>query len=351
MIGKKIMGLLLLMVMAMSMVPAAFAQVDTTGSEETDLEVHDRIKAKVGSDNLVNGKMRIASEDGELKPLSKAKINSLKRKRAIKHKIEGFEEDRTRLRGLKEAHKERRSEYFAQGEDAKALQKELKACRESGEDCSELAQGRNQAVMKLVLSAARYITSALDKLENRVAAAQTLDEDEKTVLFEEIATDRLAIEESVESLKEMASADEVDKEEIKLAIKNLKSALKTAHPNFKWTVSILINNKINGVVNNLDESLDKVEERISVLEEAGSDVSELDNLLVAYDEKVAEADANHQAAQDLYISAFNDGGNENVAEEGRALQQAARENLHEAKEILREIFNALHDLDVAKESK
>ncbi len=345
---KKIMGLLLLMVMMMSMVPVAFAQTDSTADDNIVDDESDVLTS------IKNEKTRIKLIDGELfkvkrtKEISKIGVDFQKKKISAKDKVKEFKKDLERLQNLKENHKEKKEKYLIKSKDAKRLHKELRECRSTQEDCSDLFHKRNNIIRQQILSASEYITSALDKLENRVEASETLDEDEKDFLFEEIATDRLAIENAVNNLKGLSEDEDVNGEEIREAIKELKVVMKTAHPNFKWTIAILINSKINGIVEDFDTSVEKIEDKISLAEEEGYDTSNLEDLLGEYDTLVENARNNHQAAQDLYISAFNDGRNQDVAEEGRALQQDARENLREAKSVLKKIFQELRTLEASE---
>ncbi len=359
---KKLFALMMLGLFVISLVPAALAEdleVGEPTEEEGEPTVGDGEPAAGDGesseeqgessirDNVVNAVHDRAADrvhDEAKERLKPVRIAHTPKPVKVAHKTTvEFEEAQERYDALKQNYAEHKTAYNDKKAEVDGLHDALNTCTDAGEDCGEERRALLVGANGLLHKSADAVVAALDKLADRVENAEDLDESSKEALLEEIAYDKQQVENALAALDE--AKEDPSSEEVQEAIDNLRAALKESHPNFKRTVTLLVNAKLFNILENLGETAEGLNDKIAALGEEGYDVSALEDLMDNFEAAVASSEENHNEAQDLYIASFTDELTEEDMQAARDFQFTAREDLGDAKGYLSQIFQEIRSLE------
>ena len=233
---------------------------------------------------------------------------------------------------LKARHLETREEFQKQRTKVEDLREKVKNC---DYDCErprvELRRGINRHLLKF----AGVISSSLEKLSNRVENVEGLTEANKEVILAKISE----LEDETSTLEEKIAEfnQETSKEEIRETIQELKEIAKKARNLQKRIVLVLVNEKLGQLVEKHETFRERMEERISNLEDV--DQTKLNEILTEFNVKL-------EALRETYLNSetiWNDTDSEenfgSVVSRVRELQNKARKDLQETKQLLREFVS------------
>ena len=219
---------------------------------------------------------------------------------------------------------ETRKQYLEGKSDLLKL-KEKARCNDDSTDCQEKKSELKRGVKQHLLKTNELIARSLEKLTNRVEESKALTEEERTNALAAIAEleERLTAEqERVNSLAANAT-----NEELRTAIPALKSVWQEVRKEQHTVVSLLISSKLEEVVEKQEKYAEHMQSKIDELAARDIVVTELQALQDQFETQVAELE------QDL--AEFR---------AGTTTWTGVREDLHTAKQTLREFLAKYKEL-------
>lgn len=376
---QKIGAALVLLLFLLSIVPVALADIGVGVDLGVDAEVSgNSVEASIDSEAKVNDEDKSGSDEDidedeekirlrKLNQLRKADLQEeIRKKIAVKEAFEKKEDFKNRAEKrlleakvnlikaregyskVKERYHLAVEEHREQREKIRNLDKESKKCRNGGsEECEKVRLELKLGVVTHLEKTINVVERALEKLKSRVEDIKDLSNEEKENAFELI----VSLEEELDAVKEkVESFDEnTTREEIRDAISELKEIAQKARKLQRRIVSLLINAKLGVLVEKHAEFRNGMELRINTLVELGVDVSELEEILAEFDQKVEELEKDYEAAQNKW----KDSNNERFdlfVKEVREAQHQVRKDLQETKKIVREFIKKYKELKNPEET-
>lgn len=310
--AKKISGLAVLALFLFSLVPVALAEETTEPSTAGE-----QVKAKVK----------------EPKPLLK-KVN------------QELVEAKNRFQEAKEKYLQVKEKYMGAKEKADALRKEIKECKKDNETCDlKKKEYRKEAKQQLV-HLADVILKNLDKLKEKISAAEKMEEAERSELLAKVDEQIAEVEKAKAVLGN--TSGEVTEEELKEAVKTVKEAWQKTKKAIKVNAGRLINSQLGHLITQIEKLEAKFEKIRDRLKEKGSDVTSLDLYLGKLNEKLAAAKENWEKAKEKFKEAHSATDAEGLVQEAHQYQQKARELVKDARKEIRELVKAIKELGKTK---
>ena len=313
---KKIGVALILLLFVLSIVPVALAESDSSNGKDA---MKDVIKARLlGQANKIRANIKEVDFQGVRDKIqehlndSNASKKILQRSETLKDLAEKkLLEARDRLQQSRENYVKIKDRYNQAVEDhnkqlarIRTLDAEARRCNDDSEECqakkTELKLGVTNHLEKTI----DVVERALDKLKDRINNIDDLSQEEKDNALSLVSTmdDRLnVVKDKVDGFDENTS-----KEDIQSAITDLKSIAQDARKLQRRIVTLLIDAKLNTLVQKHDEFRNGMELRIKTLQDKGIDTSDLEDILKEFDQKVEKLKEDYQTAQQKWENANND---------------------------------------------
>jgi chromosome segregation ATPase len=334
---KKLYTILILAVLVLSMVPAAFAQegkiyktMSAEPAEENDTQEPIRERLNVLRNESTQEREQIRERIQNLSEQNLSLRERIQERLKIGREItkEKIEQARERYQEAKEKYQTAKERYA----QAKSMVREVKGviakCRE--EDGSErCVQARSQIKVHskdFLSNTADRIINVLEKLKAKVEANEDLTEEQAAEMIEDIDAKIAEIQAAKESAENLTNVS--TKQEIQEAARVLKQKWVKTRVVAKRNAGRLVNEKIGGIIVRAEKLQVKLERILAKLESQGYDTSGIEDKLAEFDAEITAANEKYEAARAQL----------ETRGEANRLMKEARQNLKNAHFILKDIF-------------
>ena len=364
---KKSATVFVLMLFILSIVPMAFAEDAAVGGDittkvevdddSTDVEVEVEAKTETTSekesdeDSFEDEKEAFKEEKGSFKGELKEFKGQMKEKNeAMKESFkeqrqftkEQVEQLRERMNEAKNNYEQARERYKEQKDDLKDLRDEFKSCKESdeSENCVKVRKNVNTGVKNHLAKTIELIDNSIARLREHVNSSTVLSDEEKKSALDSI--NKLEEQVTAEKDKVAAMGDDVSKEDLKVAVKELKQLWQDVSKQQRRIVAMLTSSKLDNLVEKQKEIATSMQKRIDDAKAKGLDTTELESILVQFNTSVAKVEESQKTARTFWQET------EDVSKEGMEkwhdAQEDVREDVKESREILREFVQNYQEL-------
>lgn len=340
----KFTAILVLALFVISMVPLAFADIETA-QVEPEMGVTAEPEMGINAKHKLNDKINPKNISPRDQVVSQR--NQMDKKPLLGHAVEVGKERVKELKKFNENARERISAAKEKFEDAKVNLQEkkdqlsdaherLKACKEENpEECRELVKDIRRGVKEQLHKHSDLVGASLDRLKDHIENSDMTDE-EKEELLEKIADKESAVEDAKEALD--ALGEDATNEEIKEAKEKLKEAWLEIKPVYHWVANMLLNHKLENVLMKMENSIERLETKA---QEAGL---ELDEKIEDLKDVLESANDAIESSKEIYLEAESPGD----VKKANEYQKEARQHLKDAQNIMRAIMkdikDAMHDI-------
>ncbi|MDP3698432.1 MAG: hypothetical protein Q8R47_02500 [Nanoarchaeota archaeon] len=352
---QKLSAMLVLSLFLLSVLPAGLAD-EGKNMVDVDAEVHlesDAADAEVKTESKteVESKDNDSETEEEVKVKTKVRDGSLKSSKLVKREVKELKRDlhqaRERLEEAKERYKEAKEEQREHRQKVLDLDKAAKRCNPEKRDCATLKMELRTGVKNHLLKSVQVVERSLEKLTKTIEKMEDLSEEEKENALALVAD--LEAELDAQKAKINSFTDETSKEEIRAAIKDLKELNQKVHKLQRRLVGLLVNAKLQVLVEKQAELHAGMQARIDALAATGADVSELEAILAEFDAKVEELKQDYQTAQQKWMEAKTAEDFDQFNRNLREAQHQVRKDLQDLKKILRDFLHTHKELKEGSE--
>lgn len=278
---------------------------------------------------------------------SKEKEVLSKAKEQFKQATEVLKKARDNYEAAKENFKSQRNEHAKEREDLLKLKKESKACKAEDVDCKHKKDDIKKGIEQHLVKTVELMVTSFEKLKVRIEGSNVLTDVEKIEALASIAQVETSL--NAQKAKVEALATNATNEDLKAAVKDLKSAWQDAMQVQRKLVAQLINSKSSNMVEKHGEYANAMQMRIDNLKAKGVDVIELEGLQAKFKEAQVQLEKDQAAALDVWKQAENKADALGFWKEA---QTVVKEDMEKTKEILREFLAKYKELVQGdKESK
>ncbi len=240
---------------------------------------------------------------------------------------------RERYMTAKQKYNDAKEKYQEHKSNLLQIRENVKDCKEDGE-CEIIKKNLRVGVKNHLEKTGDVILRSLDKLKSQVEDSVAMTDDEKEEALGNLAEKEeslVALMDEIKSMSEDATA-----EELREAIKKLKTQWNDIKKEQKWIITQLINNRLSNVVDKHEEYYNAMEMRYSALEEKGAseeDLTDLKEIMDQFKAEVAELNDEQEEATEAWKNAKS---STEALEKAKSEQQDVREQMKVTKEVLRE---------------
>lgn len=329
-LGQKISALLVLTIFVLSVLPAGLAD-EGNDSDENEVENGSEMEVEVKDDN----------EKTEVKVREKVKAEVKGLKRELKEVRKEAKNAKERYEKAKENFKEAREKQQEHREKVLELNAKVKRCKED-EDCTLLKADLRLGIKTHLEKTVQVVTRALEKLQNKVEGMEDLSDEEEEHALSLISELEVGLE--TIKLKIAGFTNETPQEEVRATIKELKELTQKVNKLQRRIVGLLVNAKLQVLVEKHLALHEAMQARIDFLAEQGADVTALEAILVEFDLKVEELQADFEIAQEMWMNIDTTEDFDQFNRELRQAQHEVREDLKETRKLLREFVKTYKDI-------
>jgi len=237
---------------------------------------------------------------------------------------------RQRFEEAKENYGEYKAKFKEKEQKLVQIKGQWQACKDSDEEACDKIRGQFiEHGRNYVNGAADVLLKYLDQLYSKVELDESLSEEERSDMLEDIQEDI----NKVTSAKETIENSETQ-EELKEARDILKEMLDEIKPKIKYRLGLLYRNRIGEIIvraEKLEIKLDKILDRA---ENAGYDVDNLDELIDEFNELIDSARDKYYEAREILAEKGN-------SQEAHDLLKEAHKDLNAAQKKLRDILHEI----------
>ncbi len=236
----------------------------------------------------------------------------------------------------KEKYIEAKQHHVEQKEMLVQMKTIVKQCKSNTEECQNKKLDLKLGYYNYLLRVSDVVGKFLEKLESRINDDTELSPENKEKALGKVT----ALKERLALLQEKIDAftAETSKEEINAAVTELKDIKSGAQDIQKMSVAMLMNAKLEKIVEKHDEYRNGMEMRIKALEDQSANVAELKKLLEKFDEKSAELKEDYETAKNMWERVETAKDFSDFVQDVHKAQMEVRNDLKETKEILKEFL-------------
>ncbi|HLD73084.1 MAG TPA: hypothetical protein VJA23_05885, partial [Candidatus Nanoarchaeia archaeon] len=239
----------------------------------------------------------------------------------------------------KENYNEAKGKLVERRRELVQLKEKASACTEESEDCQEAKEQMLVGTQNHLVKTGEVMEGSLDKLVNRVEDSNVLTDAEKEEAKAKISALDEKIKAKLEEIEALANG-EINVAELRLKIKELKDLWQEVSKAQRWTVTQMINNKMENVVDKHLEYVNGMEMRVADLEKKGAAPERIETLKAKVEEFKDEVAvlAKYQEDADKAWEASKGDVTKGTFTEAKDKQQDVREQLKVTKGMLREFI-------------
>lgn len=333
---KKILGMAVIALFLVSMVPAALAQGgnDAAGSGAGEGEGNDTIDA-AEADAAMSGTGVQAVSKGDL---TSVRTQLQERRQDIKANLE---QARERYVAARQNYATARAAHLETRERFLETREQFNECKgDQSEDCQQVREEIRLQTRDVLAGTADRVTAMMEKLSGRIEMSGLSDEDkaERIAAIDARIAEIGAARQSAEGISENSTP-----QEIRAAAQDLKQSWAKTRANLKVNSARMINERIGGIVVQMEQVSTKLDAVIARLESKGYDTSAAESLRPEFDAKVQSANDHYDAAQALFgqVSIEDAEASETKVSEAHTHIVAAKQDLKDARDILRSIVQEI----------
>lgn len=345
-LSRTILTLAVIMLFVASIVPfaaASYHESDSTDSDNSDNNVNVRaetgVRIGLGERSAAGEEAAEANVEARANSRANSRTEASERsdaearaeqqgrreqqdtqdnRRGLREEQRDLAKIRIKYQRKKEQYQEARAEFQQKREaflaERDRLRKQLKECKDdTSEECESV---RAQFAVKskpFLSSSASAALASIEKIETGIEMSAELSEEERMEMLEELGMKKTSLEAAAEVIADLD--EDATPEELQKAAEQLRTAWKDAQDVMRKHVGKMLNNRLGGIIVQLEQLQIRVEKVITKLEEKEYDVSILTEHMADFDEEVASIKAHHQAAVELHAEG-------NVREAHQELKEA-----------------------------
>lgn len=340
-IMKKLVTVAVMMLFILSIVPAVFAEdnsVDVNGDVNEGAEVNTGsadvdVAAGVGVVAGVSAK--------EKKGMMKEKVKELKEKnKELKEQAKEFKEK------IKEERKEDREElrtergkYHEEKKNLLEMHAQARSCDKKTDDCKAKKTEVKKGVKQHLVNTVDLIDNSLARLKERVTESKVISDADKQSALSQI--DELEKKLTAQKDKVVALGDNVTNEELRNAVKELKGMWEEVRKLQQRIIADLVSSQLTHLAEKHKEYGNSLEARIAELQAKGTDVTELQKLLVQFKDEQAQLDKDQAILKEKWTQVHEGKDAQGVWHDA---QKDVRDDMHKTQETLREFLAQYREL-------
>ncbi|NOR85967.1 hypothetical protein GQ473_07705 [archaeon] len=292
----------------------------------------DEIK-ELDSDDIQKIKTQILEKVKEKQEL---KENDFKRRVVSKETVVKFEQ-KYKLAGDK--YVAAKEKYLENKNQLVKLNAELKLCEGSEtEECVALRVEVQEHAKDYLLNAATSAIGVLEKMQSKIDSSEDLDS-------ETVANISAKIESKIQELEGIMVKIEAaqTKEELKSAAEELKSLLDGVKNQVTYNAERVKVARVGLIVERSEHLELRLEAILADMEVQNISVSDIDEKIVEFTDKIAAAREQYALAKSLFIDASDAVNQGQIIKESNVYIKEAQEELQEAHKVLVEILKIVKD--------
>lgn len=239
----------------------------------------------------------------------------------------------------KENYNEAKGKLVERRRELAQLKEKASACTEENGDCQEAKEQMLVSTQNHLVKTGEVMEGSLDKLVNRVEDSNVLTDAEKEEAKAKISELNEKIKAKLEEIEALTNG-EINAVELRLKIKELKDLWQEVSKAQRWTVTQMINNKMENVVDKHLEYVNGMEMRVADLEKKGAAPERIEALKAKVEEFKDEVAvlAQYQKNADQAWEASKGDVTKGTFTEAKDKQKEVREQLKVTKGMLREFI-------------
>ncbi len=304
------------------------------GTEEKSrlrINMNDEVKEEKSGDS--KDRLRIEQESEVKTRLKMSRVN----KERAQENYERAKERYLKARNRFKEHKENLLEFQNQAHQCRAKEDSEKkgSCRE---EKNMLKRGVKEHLLKMV----EVMLKSIEKLSHRVEAAEKVDDADTTAALQTLAELKLQVEEQtvkIEALSVNSTAVE-----IRTTMKDLKDLWKEIRQQERRIIALLVNAKVDTLLEKEKGLLRSMEARITAAERAGEDTTELQAIKARFAALRTDLETKYNVAKEKWQNADN---KEEALTEWRKSLQEIKEGMKDLQQILREFVRTFRGLRIS----
>ncbi|MBW2977562.1 hypothetical protein KY331_01835 [Candidatus Woesearchaeota archaeon] len=327
---KKSISILLMAIFVVSLLPVAIAE------QESPLRA--RYQVQVASGNATN------ADANQTRATLRERFQN-----ATPTTIQRIQTARERYQLAKERYLTARQRYQATKLKIQTAKTALSVCRDSeSEKCVNIKQRIRAHSGEFLDNIADRVLATLDKIKSKVESNEDLTQEEMQDILSRIDAKIQEVTDAKDVIENLDN--ESTAEEIKEAARTIKQAWTRTRSVLKRSVGRLIGAKIGGIIVRAEHLETKLTRIVARLEEAGNDVSDIEDLMEKFNESIEEAKDKWELAKEKYAQAVTPGEVDELMKEVNQYLREAHEKLKESHRILKEIMKTIREKRGAQEA-
>jgi len=363
---QKLITISLMAILVLSLLPgvlAQYGQVDgmqqevQAGNDSVEpLRIRERVQttAEIESNDSVEPlrireRVRIINASDNATPMPVILPVRARLEKAREIAKEKIEQARERYQIAKEKYLKARERYQIAKEKITRAKTALKECKDGeSEECVRIRQTIRSNSKDYLANIADKVIATLEKIKSKIESNEQLSEEEASDLLEKIDTEIQEVEDAKDVIQDLTNQSSA--EEVREAVRTIKEAWKGTRVTLKKSVARLLNAKIGGIIVKSEQLEAKLQRILTRLEAAGNDVTNLEDLIDKFHNKIEEAKDKWEQARQKYAQAVKPGQIDEAMKEVNQKIREAHEKLKESHQTLKEIINKIREMKGAQEA-
>jgi len=339
---KKLIAILLALVILSPMAFAQGAVQIRAGNMDTDNETpeptlfRERIQERVEnfSEFEEQTRERIQERTENFSELKNQIIERVQERREFTK--EQVLQAREKYQDAKEKYEQAKERYQEAKQNIIRTRTVLSKCRDG--ETEECVQAENQIKVhskQFLEDTADRILNMLKQLRAKIEANEDLSEEEAAQMLADLDAKIAAIEEareSAENLKENST-----KEDIKEAAQTIKNTWQDTKGIAKRNAGRLVNDKIGGIVVQIEQVRDKLDRIIERLQEQGYDIQGLEAIYADFEDELGKARENYEKAKEIYNQDIEPNLVDEQMKQAYEYMRQAKQHIQNAHQMLRNL--------------
>ena len=247
-------------------------------------------------------------------------------------------EARSNFQEAKENYLDHKEQFQVKKQLILGMKSRWEQCKDSDtEDCMQVREQFVGYGKDYVEKAAEALLKYLDQVYNKIKLNEDIEEEEKEQKLDEIS----GYMDQVSSIIDRIDSAET-KEELRNILDELKDLINEIKPRIKHNVTNLYRHKIGEIIVRAEQLEIKLQKLLDRAEEAGYDVTDLENMIDDFEGLIKSARDNYYKAKEI-LDQFSDEEttDSNKVQEAHDLLRQAHNDLNSAQKVLRDILHKI----------
>jgi hypothetical protein len=342
---RKIYTILVMALLVLSMLPAAFAQqaanqepAGNSAGTANDSEVQESVQIRTRLRVLQNESAQVKEQIRErIRNISESNL-SVQERLQFRREIakEQIQLARQRYQTAKQSYLNARQRYQTAKSNIEKARNTINRCRDAeSEECTQAANQMKLHSKNFLESTADRVLNILEQLKAKVEANEDLTEEEASEMLSNIDEQIQKIEEAKDTIENLDN--ESTKEDIREAANTIKEAWRETKVIAKQRAGRIVNAKVGGIIVQIEHVKEKLDRIIERLKNEGYEIEGIEQIYADFEVELEKAGENYEKARELYQSAAAPGEIDEVMKQANDYMRKAKQHIQNAHKMLRNL--------------